>query len=99
MKKTTLILLLTVSILSCVKPATARFELSATDYVVGEDISYFNTSTNAKSQHWNFGDGQFSEEYSPVHKYAKAGTYRVVLTLNGGSSEMSTDITILSEYK
>ena len=29
---------------------------------------------------WTFGDGRFSDEKSPVHRYARAGVYNVALT-------------------
>jgi PKD repeat protein len=48
-------------------------------------ISFSNTSVNAVSYLWNFGDGNTSTETSPVHTYSSDGTYPVSLT---STSEM-----------
>lgn len=48
-------------------------------------ISFNNTSLNAVSYLWNFGDGNTSTEASPVHTYSSDGTYLVSLT---STSEM-----------
>ncbi len=41
--------------------------------------------------HWDFGDGATSAERNPVHRYAAAGSYLVVLTVAGpyGTSRMA----------
>ncbi len=44
----------------------------------------FNNTTNCQdiiSYNWNFGDGQFSTEQSPLHEYEEPGVYRVQLTV------------------
>lgn len=42
-------------------------------------ISFTNTSTNATSYLWKFGDGNTSTEVNPVHTYAAPGTYTVTM--------------------
>jgi len=42
--------------------------------------TFSNTTTNAASYHWDFGDGTTSTEKTPKHLYAVGGTYAVVLT-------------------
>lgn len=42
-------------------------------------ITFTNTSENAASYEWDFGDGNTSTETDPVHTYAEDGTYEVKL--------------------
>lgn len=48
--------------------------------VNGSTVSFTNTSTNATSYSWDFGDGNLSSETNPTHTYAQDGFYNVVLT-------------------
>ncbi len=58
------------------------------DYYVVSDIQFTNTSAKQGPITWDFGDGQTSNEANPIHKYAKAGVYKVKLTIDGvGSRE------------
>ncbi|MDO8969531.1 MAG: PKD domain-containing protein, partial [Saprospiraceae bacterium] len=47
--------------------------------VNGLEVTFTNTSTNATSYEWDFGDGFSSFEDNPVHEYVDAGTYVVEL--------------------
>jgi gliding motility-associated-like protein len=38
-------------------------------------ISYFNYSENANEYFWNFGDGETSTEFEPVHTYQEPGYF------------------------
>ncbi|MBL0341055.1 MAG: PKD domain-containing protein [Bacteroidetes bacterium] len=42
-------------------------------------ITFNNTSANATSYIWNFGDGTTSTQVSPSHNYTTAGSYMVTL--------------------
>ena len=53
---------------------------SFTSSVSGNTASFNNTSQNASTYYWWFGDGNFSTLTSPSHTYANAGTYTVCLT-------------------
>ena len=57
------------------KPSTA-FTMT----VNGLTITTSNTTTEATSYSWDFGDGTTSTEMSPVHTYAHGGPYLVVLS-------------------
>jgi PKD repeat protein len=47
-------------------------------------VTFTNTSKNATSYSWDFGDGSpESTEANPVHEFAAAGTYEVTLTATG----------------
>ena len=65
----------------------------------GNTVTFTNTSNNATSASWDFGDGNFSTEYSPVHTYAADGDYTVTLTVsddNFATDETSAIISISS---
>lgn len=47
-------------------------------------VNFSNTSTNANSCTWDFGDGNTSTTYTPSHTYS-VGVYTVKLFVNGGS--------------
>ena len=48
--------------------------------VNGLEVTFTNTSTDATSYEWDFGDGGASFDENPVYEYPVAGTYVVVLT-------------------
>ncbi len=58
-----------------------------TDYYVVSHVKFNNTSSKSGSVTWDFGDGETSTEPNPVHKYKKAGIYRVTLTVDGVGSQ------------
>lgn len=48
-------------------------------------VSFTSTSVDAESYYWDFGDGTYSTEKSPVHTYAATGTYEAVLKVNSAA--------------
>lgn len=60
------------------KPSAA-FTPSAAVYCLGDTIKVNNTSTNANSYTWFWGDGQSSSGANPVHVYRVAGNYTIYL--------------------
>ena len=74
----------------------AGFTASKTTVMVGEEIHFTNTSTNAISYAWSFGDGTTSTLESPAKTYDAAGTYTVALAATGagGSNSSSLEITV-----
>lgn len=60
------------------------------------NVSFINTSANAESFHWDFGDGSTSDEEHPEHHYAETGLYNVTLIVNGpcGSDTISSEVHI-----
>lgn len=57
-------------------PSTGRAPLS---------VKFTNLSKNADVYNWDFGDGQKSQDPSPVHVYAKPGKYTLTLEASRGS--------------
>lgn len=61
------------------------------------EYTFQNTSVDAVSYEWDFGDENTSTDESPTHTYAEAGEYTVSLIAtseNGLSADYSTDIVI-----
>lgn len=64
-------------------PAQAGFSYT----VDGTMVAFQNTSLNADSVLWSFGDGLQSTAFSPAHNYASEGAYTVILTAYGDCGE------------
>jgi hypothetical protein len=59
----------------------------------GEEVE-FQTSNGPKSGSylWNFGDGHFSDDVNPKHKFAKAGDYDVSLSITSDNGQINTTV-------
>jgi PKD repeat protein len=53
-------------------------------------VTFTNTSQQAESYYWNFGDGTTSVEASPVHTYTLAGYYTIGLKVNSPAGYSDT---------
>ncbi|MCO6475359.1 MAG: PKD domain-containing protein [Phaeodactylibacter sp.] len=65
----------------------------------GLTVTFTNTSANATSYSWNFGDGMISTEESPTHTYMAEGAYTVTLTAmddDGNMDEISKEVVLSS---
>jgi uncharacterized delta-60 repeat protein len=64
----------------------------------GTTVTFSNTSSNAASYLWNFGDSQSSTAASPSHTYAADGTYTVTLSVTNacGTATATQTVTILT---
>ncbi len=57
-----------------------------------DSIQFYNVSTgNPQTYLWEFGDGETSNEFEPLHKYTKSGIYTISLTVsrNGITDKMT----------
>ena len=62
------------------------------------EYTFNNTSLNAESYVWDFGDGNSSAEQSPIHTYAEAGEYAVMLTATSAGG-LSADFTTMVDIQ
>lgn len=60
------------------------------------NVTFSNTSTNASSYLWNFGNGQTSTQANPTVTYNQLGTYDVQLIATGPGG--CTDTLLLNDY-
>ncbi len=90
-----LALLLPLILISCEKTPVAHFSTNTNEPEVGQDVVFNNSSENAKSYEWDFGDGFTSTERNPIHWYSGTGTYEVTLTVFGkGGTEDVAKLTL-----
>ena len=84
-------------VITTIAAVTASFTTSATILDINETITFTNTSSNAISYSWDFGDSSaVSTATNPTHSYSAAGTYAVTLTATHscGSDTETTTITV-----
>ncbi len=86
------------------KPPVASFTIDNNNATSPATVRFTNTSSNAVSYSWNFGDsssgaGNKSTETNPSHYYSNPGTYKVTLTVKSASGDVRTytDNVILTE--
>jgi PKD repeat protein len=72
----------------------ASFTMSKTKAAMGESITFSNTSQNADTYAWDFGDGNTSTVMQPTHAWNEAGTYTVTLTATGAGGQQSYSRTV-----
>jgi gliding motility-associated-like protein len=61
------------------EPTIASFQAPDKTSELVPVVPFRNTSVNAVTYHWAFGDMESTEEKNPVHTYATKGIYTVVL--------------------
>lgn len=62
----------------------ANFTIPKNSYLVGEVISFTETSVSGNlplSYSWDFGDGSFSSDRNPTHTYNISGQFTITLTV------------------
>jgi PKD repeat protein len=68
----------------------ASFQVSAGQGCSPLNVQFTNTSQNAVSYFWNFGNGNTSTQQSPSNIYTQAGSYSSSLTVTSASGLTST---------
>jgi PKD repeat protein len=74
------------------KAPQAEFEVHCTDLTCTFTDKSKDDDGSIASWHWDFGDGQSSNDQNPLHSYGAAGPYQVTLTVtdNEGASDSQT---------
>jgi PKD repeat protein len=77
-----------------IPPPTADFVASAEEGIAPLKVTFTDLSSGDVTRwHWDFGDGQFSNESEPSHTYTIAGDYTVSLAVMGpGGSDVETKV-------
>ena len=73
----------------------ANFNANVTAGDVPMSVQFNDSSTNATTWNWDFGDGNNSTEQNPVHTFSAAGNYTVNLTASNVNGMNSTKGTII----
>ncbi len=105
MKQLTFLLLMAALLAACNKAddeepdngsLTASFTIANPGPVTAgcTEVLFTNTSQNADSYAWDFGDGNTSDLENPTHVYANAGTYNVLLIAKRGSEVKESTLMI-----
>jgi gliding motility-associated-like protein len=72
---------------------TAGFSSSADTLYLPDDLfSFTNTSLNATSWLWNFGDGSSSTQQNPFHAYPDSGWYCITLIASNSTGQCKDTI-------
>ena len=68
---------------------TAGFTYEPAEVTQYDEVTFTNTTTEATSYAWDFGDGTSSADMSPAHMFATAGSFTVtmVATNEDGDAE------------
>jgi len=75
-----------------VRDVTASFTVSdSTGACTPFQVKFTNTSSNALSHLWDFGDGGFSSTVNPVYSYVDRGVYTARLTARRSNRCFKTD--------
>ncbi len=85
---------------SCQKKPSASISANKTTVKVDESVYFSNSTTNAHSYEWDFGDGQSSTLEFPIHSWSQAGTYTVrmkAFSKNGKKSDEASIIITVTE--
>ena len=78
-------------VVNALKAPVAAFSASTLSGTAPMKVAFIDKSAGVHTSKWNFGDGAYSKEKNPVHKYTKAGNYTVSLTVsNAGGNSTAT---------
>ncbi len=92
----TVVILGALTMVSCKKEESKPAPVSSFTFEIDDKtVTFTNTSTDAATYSWDFGDGSaVSAEMNPVHTYDAYGDYDVRLTATGDGGENIAKVTI-----
>jgi PKD repeat protein len=70
----------------------ARFTFSPTNPTINQDVNFNGSSSSATNgtYAWDFGDGSNGTGISTTHRYARGGTFTIVMTVTSDNRQSST---------
>ena len=73
-------------------PTIARFTFSPTNATINQDVSFNGSSSTVSNGTfaWDFGDGQTGADVTVTHRYSRAGTFTVTLSVTSDTRATST---------
>jgi PKD repeat protein len=86
-------------LISCQKQPTASFNVGNSNIKVGTVVAFTNTSQDADSYVWNFGDGTQSTDENPSHTYNAEGNFTITLqalSKNGKKKNSATNSIVVA---
>jgi tripartite motif-containing protein 71 len=90
-------------VVNALKVPVAAFSASPASGTAPLKVAFSDRSTGTHtSWKWNFGDGTYSREKNPVHKYTKAGNYTVslmVINAAGNSTAIKSSYIVVNALK
>jgi|GEM_PF-1684104 len=79
-------------------PINPKFQVqfAENNYYVPAEVKFINKTERASDYFWNFGDGSGVKEFSPTHKFTKAGIFNVILNAicSGDTAKYSIPIEV-----
>ncbi|QKG79458.1 PKD domain-containing protein [Tenuifilum thalassicum] len=87
---------------TAVQEVAVGYPLASFTYVANKTtVTFTNTSINANSYSWDFGDGTTSTEENPTHTFPDGGTYTVALTASDGvdNNTFTQDVFVVAKYQ
>jgi len=93
---TTFLLFPLITFLSCNKLPETSFTYSPTENPeAGEYVQFENTTPEASSFAWDFGDGNTSKQENPQHQFTEPGSFTVKLTASNDAGDQAKSETIV----
>src|SRR5690349_5739907 len=71
-------------------PTKANFSITGYETALPATVNFINTSSNATTYLWSFGDGGTSTSPNPTHNYTLPGTFPLTLKVTGPYGTDST---------